>query len=72
MKFQFEITEHTITFERLTPMGIEQVFLPSAAELKQSTVTMQTRRHISTQSNEKYIEKRFNFVTIGTKITNDL
>ena len=56
-----EFIEHTIGFVRLTLMptptraekGIQSVLLFSAAELKQSVLTIRLRRHLPNWNNEK-------------------
>ena len=52
--------------------GIEPALQFSAAGLKQSEITIRSRRRICIRNNNKHINKRFNFVTNGKKIMNEL
>ena len=52
-------------------MGIAPIQVSIAHRLIQSALTIQSRRYIFIRTNEKYIDKRSNFVTTGKKITNE-
>ena len=49
-------------------IGLEPVLLFSAEELKQSALIVRARRHFLKWNNEKFINMRFNDVTIVQKI----
>ena len=52
--------------------GIEPALLSLAEGLNQTAVTNRTRRHFSDLHNKEYIDRRFNGITIGEKIMNEL
>ena len=53
-------------------MGIEAIVQNSAAGLKQSALIIRPQGHISIENNEKYLDRRSNFVTTGKKIMNKI
>ena len=52
--------------------GIELALPYSAERPKQGALAIWTRKHISKRNNEQYIDVRYNFVTTGQKILNEL
>ena len=51
--------------------GIEPALLNLATELKLNALTIRPRKHVSIRNNEKYIDRRSNFVATSKKIMND-
>ena len=52
--------------------GIGPVLLSLAAGQNQTALTIWSRRHTSNRNNEKYIDKRSNFVNTDKKVMNEL
>ena len=77
-KFQFEFIEHTKVFALLTLMPTTTrtawesnlLYCPRQRDRKALTIRPRTRMPI--RKNEKYIDSRSNFVTIGRNIMNEL
>ena len=75
-KFQSEFMERTMGFVFVTLndyndrvcTGNEPALLSSAAGLKQSGLTIPPLSHISLLNNEKYINKRSNFLPLVRKL----
>ena len=51
---------------------IEHAFLSSAAEVKQCAIIIPPQRYIPIKKNEKYTDRRSNYVTTSKKIINEL